>query len=179
MATAGASAERSCRPYSYALGVIELIVGAPYLTLIIIAFGRIGSDPPAWVYMVMLLVLTWSTLMIVGSLYAFARVGEHHVLHMTLGGVLILLSVLTISAYWSNASSSGQFALGSSSWLIRLPLLLCGVAIIVLTKFVINRCRAPHAPDGIKRKGRNRCPACDNRVKLGEVWCPYCGAQLP
>ena len=156
VATAGANAELSYRPYSYAIGVIELVVGTLYLTLIIIAFVRIGANVPGWFYLtvpgwfylILILVITWLFLMIVGSIYAFARVGEHRALHVALGGILVLLSVLTINI--------GPFTLGASSWFTKLPLLLSGVAVIVLTRFVINRYRASHAPGGIKRKGRKK-----------------------
>lgn len=132
----GVTSEHSTRHYSYLLGLTELVVGALYLVLTISAFIRIGRGAPSWVSFILFALLVWTLVIIAGGIVAFARVGEHKALHYSVGAILIGLSVLTINASWSNSTSSGYFSLGTASWAIKLPLLICGLAIILLARVV-------------------------------------------
>lgn len=175
-----ASAAKSYRPFSYAIGIIEIIVGLLYLVTTMIAVISLSdANAPDWVYLIGLLVIGCSVAMILGGAYAFTRIGEYHVMHTVLGSIVILLSVLTINITWTKGNSSGWFSLGSSSWWIKAPLFLSGLAIIILSRVVVNRYRASLARDGKKYIGLDRCPSCGKRVKVGAGWCSNCGARFP
>lgn len=85
-------------------------------------------------------------------------------------GLFVLLAIAT-------ARVGSVLGFSGGSWAIAFVFLFCFSLISI--GYMIYKMDEAQRTGLSGAGGRNRCPACGNRFKVGAVWCPHCGAQLP